>query len=382
MNFILGENTGKLLVDIAREQLLYKYNPEQAVKTLTDSLDGLSRELALEIILGKFILTVDDDRVTIIGCKYDPNVHKDNFPPLDIDGWSENKLLDMKSIAIEWSSAIKELKKSIVENKGVFDLSVKYENLIKFFYDEDSENLIDIDNNILANIKCCILGIKNFVNECMKTMSVIGWLHKTYPDYVPESFTILPPEVKNVSSMLFKLMTGDENINELIQDDLEQKHKLNTYINKQLEINKIVSEGIKPVEITDGYNAGWLAPDGTFYGLNGTIANMLHNQIADALLDAGIINIDGDNIIRNPDIWLEQNGWVKIHGNWILFDGWNLCNLKKENIAMTEKQKDAIYKYGQTCCDGLLKLGYSQETISAARFNMTDLLMLKKYFDI
>lgn len=63
MKFILGENTGKLLVDIAREQLLYKYNPEQAVKTLTDSLDGLSRELALEIILGKFILTVDDDRV-------------------------------------------------------------------------------------------------------------------------------------------------------------------------------------------------------------------------------------------------------------------------------------------------------------------------------
>jgi hypothetical protein len=79
---------------------------------------------------------------------------------------------------------------------------------------------------------------------------------------------------------------------------------------------------------------------------------------------------------------LEQNGWVKIHGNWILFDGWNLCNLKKENIAMTEKQKDAIYKYGQACCDGLLKLGYSQETISAARFNMTDLLILKKLLSL
>ncbi len=41
---------------------------------------------------------------------------------------------------------------------------------------------------------------------------------------------------------------------------------------------------LKPVEITEGYDAGWLSPDGDFYGLNRSVGNMLHLNIAERLL--------------------------------------------------------------------------------------------------
>lgn len=35
------------------------------------------------------------------------------------------------------------------------------------------------------------------------------------------------------------------------------------------------------MEIIEGYDAGWLSPDGDFYGLNGSVGNMLHLNIAE-----------------------------------------------------------------------------------------------------
>ena len=385
VSFTLGDNAGKLLIDIAREHLIYNYNPDKALKTIQSSLN-CSKEIALDIIIGKMILLTNEDRVSFNGIMYDPAIHKEIFPPLDIEGWAERKLLNMKRIAAEWYSAITELRAVIIKNRGEFDFSVRYEDLIKFFYDGDSENLIDIDNDTTANIKCCVTGIRNFIEECMKVLFTIEWLSKAYPGQIPEGFNILPPEVRGVSIMLFELMNGDSEVEQYIRRDTINMMMVDNYIKKQVEIDRIISNGIQPVDITDGYNAGWLAPDGTYYGLNGEISNMLHNQIADALVAAEIIPIgstkNGIDNRKNPDEWLERNGWVKIHGNWILFDGWNQHLLHKDNIALTKEQKDAIYRYGQACCDGILQLGYSKESISAARFNMTDLLMLKKYFEL
>ena len=115
-----------------------------------------------------------------------------------------------------------------------------------------------------------------------------------------------------------------------------------------------------------------------------TISNMLHNQIADALCAAGIIpSVDPkDPLSHNPDTWLERHGWAKIHGDWILFDGWNLHRTDDKNIPMTPQQQEQICRYGQTCWKGLLKFGYSKEPISAARFGMTDIPMLRNYFEL
>lgn len=387
VGFTLGDGAGKLLIDIAREYLIYSYNPQKALNTIQSSIN-CSKEIALDIIIGKMILLTHEDRVSFNGVMYDPSIHKEIFPPLDIENWAEKKLLEMKQIAKEWDSAILELRNAIIKNSGEFDFSVRYEDLIKFFYDGDSENLIDADNDTLGSIKCCVVGIKNFIEQSFKVVSVIEWMYKAYPGTIPDGYTALPPEVRELSTRLFELMTGDSEIEQYVRKNSLNLRMLDNYIKSQREIDKAVAKGIKPVDITGGYNAGWLSPDGSYYALNGDIANMLHNQIADALVVAGIIPIgspeNGEAIDnrKNPDVWLEQHGWVKIHGNWILYDGWNQHRLCKQNIPITQQQKDQISKYGKICCDGILQLGYSKDPISVARFELTDIPMLKKYFEL
>ena len=146
---------------------------------------------------------------------------------------------------------------------------------------------------------------------------------------------------------------------------------------------------VNPVNILDNYSAGWLSPIGKYYALNGTHEDLIHIEIAEALLQEEEIRklmIEKDQrpyiILLNADEILEQNGWVKIHNDSIYYDGWNLSARGKKNISMTEIQKDLIYKYGQVCCKGRLIVGYKQDIISAALFNITELPMLQKYFEL
>jgi hypothetical protein len=159
-----------------------------------------------------------------------------------------------------------------------------------------------------------------------------------------------------------------------------------TYIDSAREIEEVLEKGIEPVDILDNYSAGWLSPEGEYYALNGEIANMLHNQIASALYEKGIIPQDEVNE-NNPDGWLCKNGWVKIHNNHILFDGWynEKYSLGQKNVDMTKKQIQAIYEFGQKCCGGVLKLGLGYSQVSAVNFQMlgdNQELMYEKYFKL
>lgn len=387
VHFTLGEGAGQLIVNIAREHLMYSLNPDKALKAIKDSLTGCPTEIALDIFIGKLILITNEDKVSFNAIQYTPEM-KNEFPMLDIEEWAENELLKMKRIAREWDSALLQFRNAIIKNSGRFDFTVKYDHLVKYFYDGDAENLIELDDDMVSNIKCTVVGIKNFFGHCFKTLSVIEWLYKAYPGYIPDGYTNLPVDVRGLNIRLMELMYGDSEVEQYIRKNTINMKMLDNYLNSQREIDKTIDQGIKPVDITGGYNAGWLAPDGSYYALNGDIANMLHNQIADALVAAGIIPIgspkNGEEVDnrKNPDVWLEQHGWVKIHGNWILYDGWNLHRLCKQNIAITQEQKDQICKYGKCCCDGILLLGYTREPVSAARIELTDIPMLKRYFEL
>lgn len=163
LHFTLGENAGRLLVDIAREHLLYSYNPQKALETITSSLTGCPKDIALDIIIGKLILLVDEDRVTFNCVNFNPEIHGGIFERLDAEGWAERKLLDMKRVSNEWSKALKELEKSIVKHNGRFEFTVKYDALLQYFYDGTADNLINIDEDDTINLMCgCIKGVEEF----------------------------------------------------------------------------------------------------------------------------------------------------------------------------------------------------------------------------
>lgn len=90
VHFTLGENAGQLIVNIAREHLLYSQNPDKALKAIKDSLIGCSTEIALDILIGKLILITNEDRVSLNAIQYTPEMKKE-FPMLDIEEWAENR---------------------------------------------------------------------------------------------------------------------------------------------------------------------------------------------------------------------------------------------------------------------------------------------------
>jgi len=227
---------------------------------------------------------------------------------------------------------------------------------------------------------------KNYIEKSLKLKATMDWMYSTYSEEFDDMYISDSREcgsiLMSVSDKLRNLISY--NIVAIDNEEAEE-NDIDKYIESALEIDKSLSNGIEPVNILDNYSAGWLSPDGIYYGLNGEIANMLHNQIAAALQDTGLIpNIDENGNEINPDSWLEEQGWVKVHDNEVNFAGCLNMKIGKTNVQLTNVQIDQIYKYIQTCHKGLMRLGWKQQPISAVRFQMMSgnlFGMNKEYFE-
>jgi len=107
---------------------------------------------------------------------------------------------------------------------------------------------------------------------------------------------------------------------------------------------------------------------------------MLHVQIADALIDKGMIPAD----TLNPDSWLEERGWVKVHGNNINYNGCNNFRTGKRNVDMTDIQIKKIYEYISLCHQCIMRLGWKQLIVTSPRWQLLSEnleAMYKEYFE-
>ena len=385
VHFTLGDGAGKLLTDIAREKIIYSLMPNEGLATIQESLIGCPKNIALDIIKGKLVLKTAEDNVSFDVVQYHPDM-KEQHPPFDIEGWAERTLLQIKEIAREWDQAILEMRRAIIENQGTFNISVSYQKLVRYFYTGEENNIIDPDENeTVYNIKSAVTGIRNFLEECYKKMDVIKWLANAYPEDIPEGFLMMPREVNRLNLRLTDMMLKDSEVEQYIARNLYMDNLVTRFIENEKNIDKVISEGIQPVEITDNYSAGWLAPNGDFYGLNGEIANMLHNQLADALYKKGIIprkDSDGDSYERNPDGWLSKHGWVRIHEDRLLYDGYMQSNYGMPLVEITESQRKQIVKYGEKCHGGFLRFGLRLKKYPVRIFENMSPISLRLLFDI
>jgi hypothetical protein len=126
--------------------------------------------------------------------------------------------------------------------------------------------------------------------------------------------------------------------------------EVDKYIKNAIRLDKkaesLADEGelLEPNPISDMNDAGWLSPTGDWFGENGGIANFIHLNIARMLVESNVIP---KKAADNPDDWMDNNGWVKIHGNRIIHWG------AKKTIMITPAQMDALKAYAV----GLIKKG-------------------------
>lgn len=392
VHFRVGEDLGLRLMEIAQEHLTERNNPVQALKTITESLVGCPTDLAVLILLGNMVLPVDVETQEVI-CENRVKGEHDRFPKIDPLYFMESRAARIVEHGGNLVVGLRMLQKQIRDDRGVFGINFDYDDIFKFIAGDNDDILEELrDNREIDGIASLFETAKRFIEETMKTQATMEWLMQTC-----DEFSEKKGKGGNNNYTHYLRLRGDvaDTLND-VTIELNQTLKLNfsldapvdtvtSYIESVKKIDAVIEKGIVPVDIMDNYSAGWLSPEGEYYALNGEIANMLHNQIADALQEQGIIPDEedkhGDKI--NPDAWLEQHGWVKIHDNNIQFAGCLNSTLPtpKKNIHMTDTQKKMIYEYISLCHGSIVRLGWKQEKISAARFKMTDDLMLaKNYF--
>jgi hypothetical protein len=393
-HFTIGEDLGLRLMEIAQEHLTEGNNPVKALKTITESLTGCPTDLAVRILKGEMVLPVDVDTQQVICQDRIPVVH-DRFPKVDPCYWISRRAESIEEHGNNLIAGYKELQKQIRLSNRHLTVDIPYDDIFKFVSGTDQDMLDYLRDNFyevdaIANL---IEATKRYIEFSMSIISTMDWMLKTFDEFADsELFMKYNYELKgacsqmltDVMSVMKETMSFDFNLREHEEHDDVAK-----YIEATREIDAIVEKGIEPVDIMDKYNAGWLSPDGVFYGLNGEIANMLHIQIADALVEKGIIPLKdehGDNVEGAlADQWLEQNGWIKIHEDSVNFGGCLNDKMGKKNINITNVQAKMIYEYISIHYNGIVVLGWKRQRVGATKFkDLVDVnpeYLNKEYFE-
>ena len=384
LHFTLGKDAGKLLAQVAQEHLLYNLDATKAIETFTKSFIGLPYDMAIKLLSGELVIEVEIDGATVNIVSRDENKHND-YPRENFSHWYNRKYKELRLSGDLIRQGLEEIRRSISHSHGVFEFEFDYTVIRKYISEKDIsdiEDIIDSDPRV-EDIRRMFRLADSYLKQTYKLFNVLDFLEKVYPDQINPfngcvsggRFTI----VDDVAILLNSLV--EYNYKEIEACIAAEDDSIQGYLKGAIEIAKILKSLIRPVNITDNYSAGWLSPDGKYYGLNGEISNMLHMNIADALRKKFRIE-DGFEIGENPDSWLENNGWVKIHGSWILYTGYDQERFEKKNIPLTDLQKKQLKDYGNACHNGILKVGYKQEFIPAVRLEMVDDVMLSNYFSL
>jgi hypothetical protein len=332
-------------------------------------------DLALQILKGDVVLLVDVEEQTIMPMERSKAF--DDFPKMNLKDWYERNANEILKNGEGLQKALDNMLFTMSFNN--FHKTFEWSQLLDFVQGNDDVILDDLNEiDEVSQLKLLVTVTKNYIEKSTKILSVIDWVRKTYPDELIGMYNSEPSE---------QLIIVMNKFSEMLRQDYtkitKQIESVQNFVDATRENDEVLSKGIEPVNILDKWSAGWLSPEGDYYALNGEIANMLHIQIADALQDKGLIpELDKDGYKINPDAWLEQHGWVKIHDNNINYAGCLNHAINKKDVHMSQKQKDIIYNYGQRCHSGVLKYGWRRTAASAAKINLLDDEQLSKmYFE-
>lgn len=357
LTFTIGKGFGQMLQRIAWEKLTEKYNPREAVEIITKSLPGCTEGMAVDILDGKIILGEDEATQEVLGSPGEGG---------KFDIWIKITRAALEVEATEWVETLERLRQTIADAGGKFEFTVRYPELVSYISGDTDAGILDNPHSgTVEQIKGAIEGANDFFAKVEEVYGVIVWMC----DALNTSRVLFSDSVLRVRAILDSLACSDPEVEASIRKQDFQKQRLSEFMENEMRIEEYHKTELEPVEITDGYDAGWLSPEGDFYSLNGSTGNLLHLNIAERLLASKRIPVKE---MRNPDRWLEENGWVKVHHDWILFSG------SFYGKTLTEAQIDKLYRYGQVCHRGVLRLGTAQTQITAVRLRATEPIMLNK----
>lgn len=354
----VGPLIGEHLLEIAQTNIS-NGNVEYAMSIYPTAF-GMTKEHTLMILKNQAVVVTDEDGEGV-SLKDDPALIADNAHNiLDWELIIEKRQKDIYNMLYaihKTANDFMKLYNDNIENYSILDMMSRYFN---------DEQLKSIGlHNIAARMigspdgKICDRGNSNptsvweRIEYAMETEDndlskwekilfytvhynkLIKMLHKEYMNFentylflVENEFIKKPSRIEHMIEMAVEVLwkfsdTSTGYYHPLCNTGLyEYKEKLSDDLVKTKFGKEFAQNGILQKDIMDGYDAGWLSPDGEFYGADGETSAMIHMNLAEQIFNAPC-NIyavrmakDGVSImggIESPEYWLEKHGWVKIH---------------------------------------------------------------------
>lgn len=361
LHMTIGSGLGEILLDIAQNNIM-KGNVEKAIDTYTGSLHGFTEEYALMCLKNKVVLVVDEEN-QIMELKDDPELIENNSHL--IYDWNlilQNRKRDLSALREKRTDIMNKFHN--IYNGNIEDYSIL--DMMHRYFSDDEMRMIGL-HNIAARIigafdsKICDRGSDNpqdkwdrlcdkmeyeenpDVSNWQKVLyytveyvKIMKWIHKDFMKFdtlyhflidkglanrIPfieiwsEGFCKILNEFADTSKGYYHPLcnTGLYDYKERLSEDL-----LHTIWGKEF-----CQYGIIKCNIMDGYDAGWLSPEGDFYGGCGPTSAMIHMNIADQIFAASCnliaVRMMKDGVhewggVNSPEQWLTSHGWIKIHG--------------------------------------------------------------------
>jgi len=394
LHFRLGENIGEILLGIAQDNI-ENCQFEKAISTYVDSFQGFSKEYAMDIIKGKLALTTTEDGMSVI-ISDDPKYIND----------VKDHLYDWTRIVNNLVEDVETAKKRIIEIKNSammqtsadvnnYDLSVQEKvhsglnNIVARYIAGDDISVGkfpifyrmldrgDYDINSLDRIEKIYYYIVHYVDAIKYLHKDIVKLDKLYNFLLENEFIERVPFIEHIfericDAIFREFCDTTTGYNHPLCDDkiFELKDTIFNDIKNTKYGNEYFENGIVRKNILDGYDAGYLAPDGTFYGLNGSDQELLHVQLSDMLTETVYAELNTANSF-DKEYELMNRGFMKIHHDTVYGHyAFDKSDKTARLYCPTKTQIDLIYKYANKFYGGKINTnstGYDEVSVSALR---------------
>lgn len=375
--FTLGENIGQLVHNVAWENFL-NFEPDKAIDIFTESFVGMSPGLAKKLVVGDYICTYKDDGEVLMKEKGALTQEElKGYPDFDkkeilrrvtkfinVRDENEHARLYFDELRYDVLNYIN-INKTInveKEEEGVFgtqyvDESFPIRKLLKYYFENndfpDDFEITDCDQRSQD-----ILGqTMHLINFCEKLKDNFSKIKHTI-EFAIDAYKLEGDEkidwlhlINGVELMVEDSQDWLQYVKDLCINSPEawqenRKDELQTYLDNAKNIEESL-KSFGPVDPSEKWDAGFIAPDGNFFGLNGVTANLLHINLADAIIEYYGLEEEASKEEFGRDFFLlGKKGFIKITGVHVYYEGYDEI-LGKKVVPITSKQIDTLKKYGR-----------------------------------
>lgn len=414
LQFTLGENINEILLDIAQNKMKAG-NFDGALQVYTQSFEGFPESLAIGILQGKYAIRpidggrnidVTDDAKVV----EESRVHLMDWNMIINDSIKRTKeyreyitwLKSKVSIDLNDYCLTQYITNPSNDKEELAPLSTLTARYLAGHYIEGNyrlpnfqrmvnlgdENIKELNSDELKYY--CIVryvrAIKNLHTELINLSKMhAGLLKMDLIKQVPFISDVFEDCLLNYLSDFYDTEKGYHHV-ACDEEVIKMKEQMCEEMNMTEFGKEFFKNGILPKNILDGYDAGYLAPDGTFYGLRGETKDLLHVQLGDMLAKKKFKELKQGNSF-DIEYTIMQEGYMKIHHDRVF----GLYAFDREDVGKdrklwcpTEAQLQAIYDYANKFYGGQINtdstFGYNMVSVRALR--QMDELALRNIFKI